>query len=95
MLLKISVALHYQILFKNGSSQIQFYFTELIYRVWAQRTTDGQHPSSVQIMVNYSKTSCNIPRPERNLLTVSLLSTFLGTKNIFSFVSMNQAHQNQ
>lgn len=74
-LLKISAVPCYPSLFKKWKLN-----TTLLHRVhcvWAQRTTEWQHQSSVQlIMVKYSKTSCSLPRPARNCSTMSLFSTW-------------------
>lgn len=74
-LLKISAVPCCPSLFKKW--KLNTILLHRIHCVWAQRTTECQHPSSVQlIMVKYSKTSCNLSRPARNHLTMSLFSTF-------------------
>lgn len=46
--------------------------------MWAQRTKEWQYPSLVQlIMVKFRETAGSPPRPAKNCLTVSLLSTFV------------------
>ena len=74
-LLKISAVPCYSSLFKKW--KLNTILLHRVHFVWAQRTTEWQYPSSVQlIMVKYSKTSCSLPRPARNHLAISLFSTF-------------------